>query len=55
LAARPDLLKDAVLSKKEKQYLEKLLEEKKLSEEVTVSVVEEVGTLDNKLMCNKTE
>ena len=27
LAARPDLLKDAVLSKKEKQYLEKLLAE----------------------------
>ena len=28
LAARPDLLKDAVLSKKEKQYLEKLLAER---------------------------
>ncbi|MBQ8800292.1 MAG: tRNA (guanosine(37)-N1)-methyltransferase TrmD [Lachnospiraceae bacterium] len=36
LAARPDLLKDAVLSKKEKQYLDKLLAEKCRDEEKSV-------------------
>ena len=35
LAARPDLLKDAVLSKKEKKYLDGLLEEKKRPEEAS--------------------
>ena len=42
LAARPDLLADAVLSKKEKQYLDKLLAEKHREEEAysTDSVTE---------------
>ena len=38
LAARPDLLADAVLSKKEKQYLERLLEEKRRTEEAANAV-----------------
>ena len=46
LAARPDLLADAVLSKKEKKYLEQLLEAKRLTDGATNTAKNEAGTSD---------
>ena len=55
LAARPDLLADAVLSKKEKQYLERLLEEKRRTEEAANAVDAEGTSFEGEAESNYTK